>query len=226
MQRTRERGARKRPGTVRRALLGGLAGLAVLALGHSAHAEGFAQPPDEPTIARGHADASSDRSDSSDYRDEGYYAPRSTVRLLTGPALRVSRTTPDGGLFAAVDIGERAAGLRLSGSWVRVGSSGGLSQYTGELWLDFGAGRRLHPILGAGAGVARTDQRDPASGKLDPHTLGIGILRGSLQYSLPVRGTDARAALDVIGSVPAIRGSDSVDASPWLLVVASVGVGF
>ncbi len=228
MQRTRDLSAHQRTGTVRHALLGGLAGLTLLAVGLPARAEGFAQPPDEPTIARGRAEPSDrgDYGDYGDYHDNGFYAPSSTVRLLTGPALRVSSTSPDGGLFAAVDIGERAAGLRLSGSWVRVGSARGLSQYTGELWLDFGAGRRLHPILGAGAGVARTDVKDPATGNLDSHTLGIGLLRGSLQYSLPVHGTDARAALDVIGNVPAIRGSDSVDASPWLLVVASVGVGF
>jgi hypothetical protein len=224
MQRTRDRSARIRAGKTPYLLLGGLAGLALVALGTPARAEGFAQPPDDPVIAEGQ----SPPRDRSDYNDnyERYYTPQSTVRLMTGPALRVSRESPDGGLFAAVDIGERAAGLRLSGSWVRVGSARGLSQYTGELWLDFGSGKRLHPILGAGAGVARENQKDATSGALESHTLGIGLLRGSLQYSLPVRDTDARAALDVIGSVPAIRGSSSVDSSPWLLVVASVGVGF
>lgn len=216
MQRTRQS---------RYALLGGLFGLAVLALGTPALAEGFAEPPDEPVIAENHPPAG-DRPSDRYYDDDSYYAPRSTVRLHTGPALRVSRQTPDGGLFAAVDVGERAAGLRLTGSWVRVGSARGLSQYTGELWLDFGTGRRLHPILGAGAGVARTNQQDPNTGNLQAHTLGIGLLRGSLEYALPVRDTDARAGLDVIGYVPAIRGSDSADTSPWLLIVATVGVGF
>lgn len=225
MRHTRDPGARTRPGTTRNFLVGGLAGLAVLAFGAPAHAQRFAQPPDEPMIAEGQEPAPVDQGDYGDSYDH-YYPPQSTVRLLTGPALRVSRTSPDGGLFAAVDVGERAAGLRLSGSWVRVGSERGLSQYTGELWLDFGSGRRLHPILGAGAGVARTAETDPATGNLQSHTIGIGLLRGSLQYSLPVRGTDARAGLDVIGSVPAIRGNDSVDSTPWLLVVATVGVGF
>ncbi len=223
MQRTRTRSLHRRAGTIRYALSSGLLGLAVVAVGAPARAGGFAEPPDETTIARGHVDH--DRGDYADRADD-FYRPRSTVRLLTGPALRISRSTPDGGLFAAVDIGQRAAGLRLSGSWVRVGSSRGLSQYTGELWLDFGSGKKLHPILGAGAGVARENQKNATSGAIEPHTLGIGLLRGSLQYSLPVRDTDARASLDVIGSVPAIRGSDYADASPWLLVVASVGVGF
>jgi len=223
MQRTRDRSARPRAQTTPYFLLGGLAGLALVAFGSTARAEGFAQPPDEPVIAQGHP-APGDRGDDDGY--DRYYTPRSTVRLMTGPALRVSRESPDGGLFVALDVGERAAGLRLSGSWVRVGSARGLSQYTGELWLDFGSGGRLHPIVGAGAGVARENQQDAISGALETHTLGIGLLRGSLQYSLPVRDTDARAALDVIGSVPAIRGSSSVDSSPWLLVIASVGVGF
>lgn len=222
METTRHRSARRRAGSTRlQVLSSSLLGLAVLALVTPARAGDFAQPPGGPAIARGHGAYDSDY----DQDQQSYYAPSSTVRLLTGPALRVSRTAPDGGLFAAVDVGQRAAGLRLSGSWVRVGSSRGLSQYTGELWLDFGAGHRLHPILGAGAGVARTDQRN-ANGTLESGTLGIGVLRGSVQYSLPVRGTDARASLDVIGSVPAIRGSSSIDASPWLLVVANVGVGF
>ena len=185
----------------------------------------FAQPPDEPLIARedprrGTADRFVAEPDSP------FYAPRSTLRLHVGPALRVSEEDPDGGLFAALDIGERAAGLRLSGSWVRVGSESGMQHYTGELWIDFGEGERLHPILGAGAGVARVDVTDAQTGDSTAHTLGTGVLRGTLEYGLPVRSTDARAGISVIGTVPAIRSSDDVSTSPWVLFVATVGVGF
>jgi hypothetical protein len=185
----------------------------------------FAQPPDEPLIAREDPrQGTGDRFVAEP--DSPFYAPRSTLRLHVGPALRVSDEDPDGGLFAALDIGERAAGLRLSGSWVRVGSESGMQHYTGELWIDFGEGERLHPILGAGAGVARVDVTDAQTGNSTAHTLGTGVLRGTLEYGLPVRSTDARAGISVIGTVPAIRSSDEVSTSPWVLFVATVGVGF
>jgi hypothetical protein len=185
----------------------------------------FAQPPDEPLIAREEPrEPPHDRFVAEP--DSPFYAPRSTLRLHVGPALRVSEEDPDGGLFAALDIGERAAGLRLSGSWVRVGSESGMQHYTGELWIDFGEGERLHPILGAGAGVARVDVTDAQTGDSTAHTLGTGVLRGTLEYGLPVRSTDARAGISVIGTVPAIRSSDDVSTSPWVLFVATVGVGF
>lgn len=184
----------------------------------------FAEPPGQPLIARDGREPSHDQY-LADPEPE-YFAPQSTLRLQVGPALRVSEGDPDGGLFAAMDIGERAAGFRLSGSWVRVGSETGMQHYTGELWIDFGERTRLHPILGAGAGVARVNATDPVSGETSTHTLGTGVLRGTLEYGLPVRGTDARAGISVIGAVPAIRGSDEVSSSPWLLLVATVGVGF
>ncbi len=192
----------------------------------TARAEGFAQPPDEPLIARPGPD--DERRDEPPIAYDGYddfHQPRSTVRVHIGPTLRVSRHDPDGGLYAALDIGERAAGVRFSGAWVRVGADNGMQQYGGELWLDFGDGKRLHPILAAGAGVSRLEQID-AAGTRTASTVGVGTLRGTLQYVLPVRGTDARAGLDVIGAVPAIRGSGATESSPWMLVVATVGVGF
>ncbi len=200
-----------------------LALVAALGVTSTAKAQ-FAQPPGEPVIARDEQEPSRDQ-----YLADPkppYFTPRSTLRLQVGPALRVSEADPDGGLFAAMDIGERAAGFRLSGSWVRVGSETGMQHYTGELWIDFGDGARLHPILGAGAGVARVNATDPTSGRTSTHTLGTGVLRGALEYGLPVRSTDARAGINVIGAVPAIRGSDEVSSSPWLLLVATVGVGF
>lgn len=191
-----------------------------------AEPEPFADPAEGgPTIA---ADPRDRPPEPRYYDDDRYdrYLPRSTVRIHTGPALRISESSPDGGLFAAIDVGERAAGVRASGSWVRVGAEGGMSQYAGELWIDFGHDRRLHPILGAGAGVARLDLRDPTSGGLTAETIGIGVLRGTLAYMLPVGSTDARASIDVIGAVPAIRSEAAEDVAPWALVLATVGVGF
>lgn len=190
-----------------------------------AGAQPFSQPPDEPQPLIAHPDH--DRYPPPIAEGSPYPPlPSSTIRLHTGPALRISEHTPDGGLFAALDIGERAAGVRFSGAWVRVGAARGMSQYAGELWIDFAHDQRLHPILGAGAGAARLDLLDRSTGETEAHTVGIGVLRGSLQYMLPVRGTDARASIDVIGAVPAIRGSDTPEASPWLLALATVGVGF
>ena len=190
-----------------------------------AAAQPFSEPPDggEPLVAHGYPDRAPPPIAEGDPRPP---LPTSTVRLFTGPALRISEHAPDGGLFAALDIGERAAGIRFSGSWVRVGASRGMSQYAGELWIDFAHDQRLHPILGAGAGAARLDLVDRSTGETEAHTIGIGILRGSLQYVLPVRGTDARASIDVMGAVPAIRGSDTPESRPWMLALATVGVGF
>jgi hypothetical protein len=149
----------------------------------------------------------------------------STVRVSVGPALRVSREDADGGLAAAIDFGSGPAGARISGAWVRVGSERGVAEYRAELFIDFGAGKRLHPILGAGAAVARLDSASE-DGSLETATHGVGILRGSLDYVLPVSDADARAGIDAIGSVPAIHEKGASDPGPWLTLVARVGVGF
>ena len=191
-----------------------------------ASAEPYAQPPDGqgPVVATSRPyEPSYDRPYVPE--DPYVYRPRSTVRIMTGPALRISEHSPDGGLYAAVDVGEKAAGLRLSGAWVRVGGDRGLSQYGGELWLDFNHEGPLHPIMGAGAAAARL-QLANATGGTDSYTVGVGMLRGTLQYALPIRDTDARASIDVIGAVPAIRGGDTPDTSPYVLALATVGVGF
>lgn len=193
-------------------------------LPRSAAAEGgFAEPPERPLVPERPSP------------EHEYYAPYpepdpepvqpSTVRVSVGPTLRVADPTTDGGLYVALDVGSRAAGVRGSGSWVRTGTEHGVAQYTAELWIDFGAGRQLHPILGAGAGVARVE-RTAADGEDDSATLGIGVLRGTLEYLLPVAGVDARVGIDAIGCVPATPGGDPRDARPWLLAVGHVGVGF
>jgi len=149
----------------------------------------------------------------------------STVRFSVGPALRVASTATDGGLVAAADIGSGPAGVRLAGAWVRVGSDVGLAEYQAELFIDFGAERRLRPILGAGAGGARLG-RAASDGSTRISTYGIGILRGTVEYLLPVERADARVGLDAMAGVPAVQGKDAEDASPWLLFSARVGVGF
>jgi hypothetical protein len=191
----------------------------------SAHAQGFAEPAEPLSIAEGSPDATSDEPEQFDGELERDL-PESTVRLHVGPSLRISESEPHGGLFAAVDVGRHAAGARVSGTWVRVGSDRGLSQYTGELWIDFAHRSAIHPIVGAGAGVARLEAEDDATGEIQSGTVGVGVLRGAIEYVLPVQRTDARAGLEVIGSVPAIRSAETENARAWLLIVASVGVGF
>jgi hypothetical protein len=151
------------------------------------------------------------------------YPPRSTVRLFTGPALRISDDAARGGLGLALDAGARGAGARFAGTWVRSGAKGGSSQYEAELWLDFSEHDPIHPILAAGAALARLD-RD-LGGRLESESIGVGLLRATLQYRLPVRDVDARAALDVVGSMPAV-GAHAADATPWVTAAVMVGVGF
>jgi hypothetical protein len=150
---------------------------------------------------------------------------KSTVRVHVGPTLRFSEAETNGGLYVAMDVGPRAAGVRASGAWVRAGADHGMSQYAAELWIDFGVGRELHPVIGAGAGIARLESTS-ADGEEESTTLGIGVLRASIDYVLPVAGVDARVGIDAIGNVPATPGGDSSDAKPWLLAVGHVGVGF
>ena len=177
---------------------------------------GFAEPPGAPLVVEPREPEPREVA-----RAPFAPLPSSLVRLGVGPTLRFSEDATDGGLCAALDVGRGPSGLRVSGAWVRAGSEGGLSQYAAELWIDFGVGQELHPVLAAGAGAARLNRGDSATS-----TVGIGTLRGTLEYVLPVSGADARAGLDLTGSVPAIRGSGADDVKPWLLAVARVGVGF
>ncbi len=186
-----------------------IAGTILLTWTGAAQAQGrYARPPDDswdyPVVAE---------------------PPESTLRLSVGPALRTGADHTHGGLLTMLDIGSKAAGGRLSGTWSHVGSDGGLSQYTAELWVDFGAHRRLHPIVGAGAGLARLEEND-AAGALRTSTLGLGVLRGTLEYVLPVSGVDARVGIDVQGALPAIRSSDAPEVAGWVVAAARVGVGF
>ena len=185
-------------------------------------ASDFARPPDDYREPR---EEPPPRTDDEPPRGDYFEPEESALRLSTGPVLRALREHADGGFTAAVDIGAKAAGARFAGSWVRTGSDRGLSQYDGQLWLDFGAGERLHPILAAGAGLARLESAD-SQGAVHASTIGIGTLRGTLEYVLPIHEANARAGIDVEGALPAIRGADAPDVSGWVLITARVGIGF
>jgi hypothetical protein len=188
---------------------------------NAAAAQPFATPPDTNETL-----APADRNPPpGEYASENETEPTSTVRVSVGPALRVSQDAADGGLAAALDFGSGPAGARVSGTWVNVGSDRGLAEYRAELVIDFGAEKRLRPILGAGAGIARLDRAEP-NGTLETATYGIGVLRGTLEYVLPVSGADARAGVDAIGSITAIHEKGASDPGAWLSLVARVGVGF
>lgn len=182
---------------------------------------GFASPPGAPLVL----EQSNWDDRSVEPRVEPSRELSSTLRVSVGPGLRISGHEPEGGLFVALDVGARAAGVRASATWLRASAEQGLSQYGAELWIDFGVGQQLHPIVGAGAGVARLDTLD-ADGNETTATIGVGVLRGTLDYVLPITGADARVGVDLIGNVPATPGGAAGDARPWLLTVAHVGVGF
>ena len=168
---------------------------------------GFARPPDEGPDAFPAATPAT-----------------SFVRAHVGPALRASEASTDGGLYAAFDFGQRATGVRLSGAWMRAGAERGLSEYAAELWIDFGVGKLLHPQLAAGAGLGRLGISN-ASGAATT-SVGVALLRGSLDYVLPISGEDARVGVDVVGNVPAIRAADAEGVKPWVIAAARVGIGF
>src|SRR5262249_28658167 len=135
-------------------------------------------------------------------------------RFQLGPALLLEQTGP--GFFGAIDFGRRAVGGRLSASWLRSESEQGLSAYNAELWIDFRHRYALHPILGAGAswlhGAALGEQSD----------IGAGVLRGALEYELPVSDADARVGLSGTVLVPAIA---SERTKPWVTLGLGVGIG-
>jgi hypothetical protein len=179
----------------------------------------YASPPGEGAYPPEHYP-------SADYAPEREpYVSESPLRVSVGPALRFNDQALHGGLATSVDFGARAAGARLSALWVRAGGDQGLSQYGAELWVDFGGGGQLRPIVGAGAALARLDSIDEA-GDRSSYNLGVGVLRATLEYVLPLSEAHARAGVDLIGNVPAIRSLDAPEALPWALLVGRVGVGF
>lgn len=195
--------------------------LALCLLAAPSRAESFAEPPGAP-LARDPDSEGHDRLPP--IRDPAPWRSETTARLRIGPALRVGDEAA-GALFAGLDLGSGAAGLRLSASFARLGAESDAQQYGGELWLDVGGGGRLRPVVAAGAALARLSGPDPGGGR-DAATLGVGTLRAGVDYVLPLRDADARAAVEILGALPAIRGSDDRERDPWILLMASVGVGF
>ena len=144
------------------------------------------------------------------------------VRAMLDAAGRIDAREPAPGMMAAVDFGRGPTGLRLSGTWARVGSKDGLAQYTGELTLDFGGRSPIAPVFGAGFGLARV-ARDGAD--TSGANVGVAVVRGGVAYRLPLELADARAELGVTGTLPAIRGEGAPDLGPWVLVGATIGIG-
>ena len=198
-------------------LLGGALGLGAA----SARAD-FAEPPPSPyrpeSPYRSNQHIDSNESDTRYVESQDSWSrseQRSTLRFHVGPAVLAQPTSP--GLFTALDVGPGAVGGRLSAWWLRAESDQGLSVYTAELWIDFRHRYALHPVLGAGAsflrgGAVGSDQ-----------TAGAGVLRGALEYELPVADADARLGLNLLLLVPAI-GTERT--RPWTSAALTVGAGF
>src|SRR5690242_14049909 len=103
-----------------------LLGLVCLLPRPAAAEGGFAEPPDQPLVQEREVP---DEQSYPPYPEPAPIQP-STVRVSVGPTLRVADPKTDGGLYVALDVGSRAAGVRGSGSWVRTGTEHGVSQYT------------------------------------------------------------------------------------------------
>lgn len=199
----------------RRLLSTGLGGLVALAAA-PAIAAGYATPPESPYQQQ--LVEPDPREPERPYA--AFERAPSTFRFHVGPALLVQPGSP--GLATALDIGRRAVGARLSGSWLRAGSERGLSVYSAELWVDLRPRTELHPILGAGAswlhgGAVRSESEGSS------RSAGAGVLRAALEYELPLADADARLGLNVLALVPAI---DSDRSRPWLVTTLMIGAGF
>ncbi|MCC6555214.1 MAG: hypothetical protein IT372_19805 [Polyangiaceae bacterium] len=203
------------------------AALAALAAAGEVRADGFATPP---PYDRGGGFVATSRSERYSHIEDLDAPPRaSLVRILVGPAGKLDSDSASPGLLAAVDFGRGPTGFRLTAAWLDVGADHGLSQYTGELTLDFGGRSRFRPTIGAGGGVARTSSSVREDGTLDTShgaTLGLGLLRAGLAYRVPFEDADARVGLDLTGTIPAIRTDSAPDLTPWLLASLYVGIGF
>ncbi len=202
--------------------------VAVLFAPGAARADGYADPP-------GHQDPPYRRSpvtvvDDDDGRTIPPPDPKpSIIRFFAGPAGKVDKAAASPGLLVAADLGRGPAGFRLTGAWLDVGKDRGVSQYTGELTIDFGGRSRFRPVVGAGGGVARSSSSVREDGSVDASTgatLGVGLVRAGLGFRLPFEDADARVAVDVTGVLPAIRGATAPDLGPWVIGAITVGIGF
>jgi hypothetical protein len=135
------------------------------------------------------------------------------------------------GMGVAADFGRGAVGFRLAASWMRgEGSSStayvpspladGLSQYTGELTLDFHKRGPVHPVFGLGMGIAHVSRGD-ASGDI-----GIGTARFGIEYAMNLDDTDVRLGAGVTGVLPGPSDREVSDVHGYALVGASLAIGF
>ena len=200
----------------------------VLTTSASALAQSYAQPPMGQGYRRYRVDDDYALPPPGDYYDGGWRrGALSPVRIHVGGAVRGDASSATPGLQTALDFFRGPAGLRLSAMWFDVGSDQGLSQYTGEITLDFGGRSAWRPVIGAGAGYARTWRVDESGHRASGGAnLGIGLMRVAIEYRLPIDGTDARVGLGVTGVLPAIRSSDAPDLVGWAVAGLSVGIGF
>ena len=194
------------------------AALALAGFGRAqeAHAD-FAPPPESPYRQK---DLNRSEVPPTDTRDNGLWEPppapeASTFRFHIGPAVLLQPAGP--GLFTALDIGQHAVGVRASAAWLRAESEQGLAAYSGELWIDFRHRYELHPVLSAGASLLRGRALGQST------SVGAGVLRGALEYELPIADADARLGLNVQLFVPAI-GSERT--RPWTMAALTIGAGF
>lgn len=210
-----------------------LAGLAACAFGaatlatSSAHADQFAEPPSGSggtvTIA------SPARGDTYFVVGASELRPHNDtlVRFAVGPAGMLREQAAAAGMLVAADFGRGPAGFRAQAAWLGVGAPRGIAQYTGELTVEADLAE-LRPRIGAGGGVARTGSSLRDDGSVDAHrgaTLGIGVVRAGVAYLLPIEA-DARIALDVSASIPAIRSDDAPEVSPYAIGALTVSLGF
>ena len=197
-----------------------------------AMAQTYAQPPGGrgPYYSyRGDDDAYSVPPLDGCYGDDSGWRRRelSPVRIHVGGALLADpdRATP--GLQTAIDFFRGPAGIRFSGMWFRAGSGEGIAQYTGEMTLDLGGRSVFRPVIGAGAGLARTWKVDDAGHRVSGGAnIGIGLMRVALEYRLPIEGTDSRASVGLIGVLPAVTSQSAPDLKGWVIAGLSVGIGF
>ena len=200
-------------------------GLVLAGSASAARADGFAEPPGPHRAVI----ASGEHTTTTTFEFDPGLAPRlSPFRIMVGPAMKADAHSALPGLLVAVDLGRGPAGFRVSGAWLDVGNDRGVSQYTGELTLDFGGRSAFRPMLGVGGGYARTSSTLLADKTLDGSTgtsMAIGVARLGLGYRLPFEDTDARLQLDVGGSLPAIRSASSPQTTPWLTSALTLAIG-
>jgi hypothetical protein len=164
------------------------------------------------------------------YEDPERYTElyRSPMRLHIGPAGVTTGQSLGMGLGLAADFGRGSVGFRLSAAWLR-GEGGdasrtpigdGLSQYTGEVTLDFNKRGPWHPVLGVGAGVARVSRADSGG------TIGIGTAGLRLEYALAFDDADVRIGIGGWGVMAGPSDREVKDVRSYALLGATLGIGF